>query len=154
MNNDQEKLDKIKSEIMEKIQTGKLRLHSNFYIYIKKSFIVFAIIFVMAVFSYSMSFVTLWLRVQIVQIFHDGASLGYIIKLFNTFPIIELLISVMLLVILIVLIRKIDRWYRMRVVSTFLLMFAVFSLIGLGVSYFQLDNIFQIKHTSAISRNI
>ena len=104
----------------------------------------------MAVFSYSMSFVTLWLRVQIVQIFHDGASLGYIIKLFNTFPIIELLISVMLLVILIVLIRKIDRWYRMRVVSTFLLMFAVFSLIGLGVSYFQLDNIFQIKHTSAI----
>jgi len=139
--NKQPKKTNIENTVMTKIKGQEVNMKPHYYYTLLSVLGIGFVALASLVVAYSMSVVTLWLRIQ------DAPGPAYGAKrnlssMIDGFPWWALAVGVILLVVSIVVIRKMGNIYRIRLAYLIPLILAAVVLLGFALSYTSLPNTF------------
>lgn len=141
MNKDNQKqTSNIKTQVMDKIKSGKTHMHSRLYYIFLGLFSVTSIILLSVSAIYFSSVASLWVRITTSQGPAYGARQN-LETLISTFPWWSLLLGLVSLVAVIFLIKKLGRFYKVRLIYLITAVISLFILVGFIASYSNLPNI-------------
>lgn len=140
--NRQPKKTEIENTVMAKIKKQEVKMKPHYYYTLLSVLGVGFVALASLVVAYSMSVVTLWLRIQ------DAPGPAYGAKrnlssMISEFPWWALIIGIILLVVSIVVIRKIGILYKFRLAYLIPLIIIAVSVLGFALSYTALPDTFK-----------
>ena len=144
-------MSKIETTVMDKIQSGQVKMHARTY-YILVTVLSVAAVAVLAVaLSYLVSLAGLWLRIQTTSGRAWGAQRN-LTTLVDNFPWWAVVLAVVALAGLVLIVKKLGSLYKIRLAYLVSAIVLVALLIGYGLSYTNLPNTFK-RHNQTLCQH-
>ncbi|MHB8136202.1 MAG: hypothetical protein ACYDH1_18490 [Anaerolineaceae bacterium] len=137
----QSKKSEIEKGVMSRIKKGEAKMKPQSYYLIVGSLGVLSVLFLSFIASYFMSIMTLWLRIQAAQ----GPALGAkntLLILMGVFPWWALIIGALSLICMIIIIKRIGSFYKIRLIYLIPVIVSLFIAISFLLSYSSLPDMF------------
>ena len=140
---------KIENEVMAKINSGQIKMHSRLY-YVSIGALSIVIIGIMSVIlSYLFSLLLLWSRIQSTSGRAWGAQRN-ITTLIDNFPWWAVVLGAILTVGLVLIVKKLGKVYKVRLAYLVTAIIATALFVGYGLSFTKFPNTFKGRHHQTI----
>jgi len=134
---------------MAKIKNGQVKMRPRIYYILVSGLSVVIVVVLTVVLSYLISLASLWLRIQKAAGPAYGARQN-LTTLVDNFPWWAAVLAVIAVALLVLIIKKIGSFYKIKLAYLALVIIIVAALVGYGLSYTQLPNVFKKRHNQNI----
>ncbi len=142
----------IEKSVMTRIKTGQTKMHPKSYFIFLSTLLISAITLLGFVASYFVSIAIFWIKVQSASGPAYGARQN-LAEMIESFPIWQTFIGAALLVIVIILVNKVGKIYKIRLMYLIPLIISIILLTGIAISYTSLPNVFNGQYRNNRGQN-
>lgn len=133
---------RIEKQVMDKISSGQVKMRPKIYYTLLSLLSIAGVVVFSITAAYSISLLSLWLRVQNAGGPAYGARRNLTL-LVDSFPWWAVILSVISFVIIILIVKKLGSLYKIRLGLLVTALVVIALIIGFGLSYSQFPNLFK-----------